>query len=215
MEDKTHITIKAYDENAERFEEMFMDLHLYKDSFKQFLIRLKPGDKILDLGCGPGNVSKYLLENIPSLSITGVDLSEEMVGLAKMNVPNATFEKKDVRHLEFDPKTFDGIVAAFCLPFLYDEEAAKFIQSIALFTKTGGHIYLSTMMGSGYQFEIPSFSSGGKMFFNYYSQDFLVHEFDANGLKVLDYSVQDYVNKDGTILKDMIFTLQKGHTISE
>lgn len=209
MEDKTKLTIKSFDNNAKRFEEIFMDLHLYKESFEQFIIHLKPDDKILDLGCGPGNVAKFLLETIPSLSITGIDLSEEMIRLANDNVPNARFEKNDIRQLEFNDNTFDGVIAAFCLPFLYDEEAKKLISNIARFTKKSGYVYLSTMMGSGYQFEIPGFSSGSEMFFNYYSKDFLMNEFISNGLNVLEYTVQDYVNKNGTTLKDMIFNLQK------
>ena len=210
MIDKTNITIKAYDNNAVEFTSRFMDLSLYKKSFENYTEFLHNDDTVLDLGCGPGNVSSFLLNSNPSLKITGIDLSEKMIELAKQNVSKAYFIIDDIRNIQnrFTQK-FNHIIASFCLPFLYDDEAKKFINDCSLLLKTGGYMYLSTMMGKGYQFEIPSFSKGDEMFFNYYSKEFLEDCFNKNSLSIVQYSVQDYFNKDGSVLKDMIFFLQK------
>ncbi|MBP7479332.1 MAG: class I SAM-dependent methyltransferase [Spirochaetaceae bacterium] len=210
MNDKTTITIQAYDNNAQEFTQRFMDLSLYKEALAAYTKYIKSEEKILDLGCGPGNVSNFLLHSNPSLKITGIDLSEKMIELAKQNVHKADFIIDDIRNIQNRfTKKFDHIIASFCLPFLYDDETRKFISGCSALLKEGGYMYLSTMMGKGYQYEIPSFSKGDEMFFNYYSKEFLEDCFNKNSLSIVQYSVQDYHNKDGSVLKDMIFFLQK------
>jgi len=95
--DKTEITISSYNNNAKSFENRFMDLKLYKDTFNTLVKIIDSSESILDLGCGPGNVSKYLLNKNNKYKITGIDLSENMVSLAKENVPNAVFIQQDIR----------------------------------------------------------------------------------------------------------------------
>lgn len=210
MDDKTKITIQAYDNNAQEFTNRFMDLSLYKEALSNFEKYIKNGDAVLDLGCGPGNVCSYLLKNNPSLKITGVDLSSKMIELAQQHVPAAHFVVEDIRNLKKHfTEPFNHIIASFCLPFLYDEEAENFIADCSQLLISGGCMYLSTMMGSGYGYEVPSFSKGDQMFFNYYTKEFLEETFAANSLGIISYSVQDYKNKDGSILKDMIFYVQK------
>ncbi|HRD09062.1 MAG TPA: class I SAM-dependent methyltransferase, partial [Saprospiraceae bacterium] len=53
--------------------------------------------KLLDLGCGPGNVSRYLIDKIPWLRVEAIDLSPAMVALAQNNLPTALCSVGDVR----------------------------------------------------------------------------------------------------------------------
>jgi len=210
MEDKTEITIKSYDRNAKKFEAKFMDLKLYKQSIDAFKSHITSGDNVLDLGCGPGNVSKYLFDCDNTLKIFGIDLSVEMINLARINAPEIEFYVGDIRNLkEFAYKKYEAIIAAFCLPFLYDTEASSFISNISKMLKRNGTLYLSTMMGSGHRFEVPGFSDGDMFFFNYYSKEFLNIEFEKNDLMIEEYIEQDYMTKSDSILKDMIFILKK------
>lgn len=207
--DKTEITIETYDKYAKNFENQFMDLKLYRHLFDEYFKFIKPGDTLLDLGCGPGNVAKYLKDKDNSLNLIGVDLSKEMIALAQKNVKDAQFIVNDIRNISFNENQFDGIIASFCLPFLYDNEAVSFIEKIAKYTRKNGYIFLSTMMGNKHGFEKTSFSEDNIMFFNYYSEKFLMSQYEKNGLFVEKYTVQDYHEKDGSISKDMIFLLQK------
>ena len=72
---------------------------------------LKAKDIILDLdlGCGPGNIAKQLELCGKDISVTGIDLSEEMIELARRNVTSATFYCHDIRDIEFKEKSFDAI----------------------------------------------------------------------------------------------------------
>jgi ubiquinone/menaquinone biosynthesis C-methylase UbiE len=209
-EDKTLITIEAYDNNATSFADRFMDLKLYKKSFDLLLTKISDGDIVLDLGCGPGNVCKYLLSKNQTLSLHGIDMSKEMLKIARQNAPSAKFEELDIRKIEcISEDSFDVVIAAFCLPFLYDNEAEMMIEKISRILKNHGRLYLSTMIGTGHRYEVPSFSKGDKFFFNYYTIEFIEKNISRNKFEIEEKIIQDYVNKDGTIIKDMIYILKK------
>ena len=51
---------------------------------------------VVDLGCGPGNVTPLLQKRWPTAEIIGLDNSDEMLALAREAVPNVKFDKVDV-----------------------------------------------------------------------------------------------------------------------
>lgn len=65
---------------------------------------------ILDLGCGTGK-HDYLLTN-KGYKTTGVDISEQMVNIARTNYPNLDFINKDLRTLNLN-KRFDAVLSLF------------------------------------------------------------------------------------------------------
>lgn len=207
--DKTEITIKTYDLSAKNYENKFMDLHLYKDTLEFFSELIIPSSNVLDLACGPGNIAKFLLDRKPQLNIIGIDLSQEMIKLAKNNVPNAEFYIHDIRALNFESEKFDVIITSFCLPYLYDAEAKEFIDNISKNIVNDGYIYLSTMEGKGHDFETASFTEGNQLFINYYSEEFLKDLFQRNNLEIVKLFKQDYHERDGSITVDLIFILRK------
>ena len=52
---------------------------------------------VVDLGCGPGNLTRLLAERWPDADVRGVDSSEEMVERARVEAPGLAFEVGDVR----------------------------------------------------------------------------------------------------------------------
>jgi SAM-dependent methyltransferase len=73
-------------------------------------LHLKQGERVLDVGCGPGRHSHELARR--GLVVYGVDISARFIDLARENAPaGATFERLDARNLPFDGE-FD---AAICL----------------------------------------------------------------------------------------------------
>ena len=98
--DKCQNIFKVWDSLADAYQAKFMDLDLYNDSYNTFCSLLSsPGSKILEIGSGPGNISKYLLSVRSDFQIKGIDASSRMVDLAQQNNPGAEFEIMDCRNI--------------------------------------------------------------------------------------------------------------------
>jgi len=70
---------------------------------------LAPGDRVLDVGCGPGRHSRALAER--GIEVVGVDISTRFIELAAADAPaSATFRRLDARHLPFDAE-FDAVIS--------------------------------------------------------------------------------------------------------
>ena len=205
--EKTNLTIETYDLSAKAFENKFMNLDLYKDNLNSFCRLLKPGAKILDLGCGPGNVAKFLYELNQDYTIVGIDLSEEMIKLARQNVPqnSVMFKVRDIRDLEIEETMYDAVIASFCIVHLENDETKNLLKKINKMLRKNGMLYMSCMEGEKSGFETTSFSDRGYIYFNYYTEEFLTRILEKNRFKILEINRQDYPENDGSITTDMFF----------
>lgn len=149
-----------------------MDLDLYNSSYDQFIgLVVKKQAKILDIGCGPGNITRYLLKMRPDFCVEGIDIAPNMVALARENNPEACFTVLDSRQIRSLSTLYDGIVCGFCLPYLSQEERLQFIEDVYDLLVHTGVLYLSFVegdpSGSGYK----TGSSGDAVYFNYHTLD--------------------------------------------
>lgn len=67
--------------------------------------------KVLDVACGTGDMAVELLRQ--GCSVTGVDLSKEMLAIAKRKAPQAEYSLADVERLPFGDASFDAVTCAF------------------------------------------------------------------------------------------------------
>ena len=71
MDNYNH-SFHTWDKLAEEYENKFMDLDLYNDSYDLFCQKIEvPQAKILEIACGPGNISKYLFGCLPKYDSAG------------------------------------------------------------------------------------------------------------------------------------------------
>ena len=94
---------------------------------------------ILDVACGTGVLFPYYLErNVKS--ITAIDLSPEMVKIAKSKFPQANVICGDAENIIFD-KQFDAIMIYNAFPHFPEPE--KVIESLSKALKTGGRFTIA------------------------------------------------------------------------
>jgi len=100
----TQETISFYDGNIETYVTSG-SVVILKDRLKLFT-DLLAGDNILDIACGPGHDTDYLIKK--GFNCTGIDLSEEMIKYAKRN-HKGNFAIMDFFNLEFKDCSYDGL----------------------------------------------------------------------------------------------------------
>ena len=102
---------------------------------------LKPGLRVLDVGCGPGSISVGLAEGIVPGELHGIDIEPSQVEMAAQaavdrGVSNAEFSVADLRDLPFENGSFDVVHCNDTLAFIPDTEAA--LNEIKRVLKSGG-----------------------------------------------------------------------------
>ena len=204
------MAIDIFDKCANVYQDKFMDLDLYQDSIDVFCSNIKKDNAdILDVACGPGNITYYLLKRRPNFKISGIDLSTKMIALAQKNNPQAEFQVMDCRDIEASNKVYDGIICGFCLPYLSKEEAIEFIKNASKALTINGLIYISTMEDDYSQSGFKTSSSGDKMFVHYHEADYLTQALNSHGFKIIDLRRQIYPSQDETPTIDLIIIAEK------
>tara|TARA_R110000787_G_scaffold86285_2_gene183976 strand:- start:15587 stop:16222 length:636 start_codon:yes stop_codon:yes gene_type:complete len=196
---------------ALQYEEKFMDFDLYHDTFDFFCEALnKNKASILEIGCGPGNNTNYLLNKNPDLKILGIDIASNMIELAKKNNSSANFEVMDCKNIKSLTSRFDGIMCGFTLPYLNKDEAEKLIKDASGIINENGILYLSTMEDAYDKSKI-IFSSTNKdsgVFTYYHQEKYLSKKLLENGFIILKKIRKDYPEpKDES--KDLIIIAKK------
>ena len=139
---KKDFTIEYYNNEANRFFESTVSVDFSKIQ-EQFLKYVKPGGRILDLGCGSGRDSRAFLER--GYEVVAVDGSRELAKIAGAYIGQEVIVA-DFR--EFEPEgTFDGIWACASLLHLPKEEIAAVMRRMAAHLPEGGCFYASFKYG--------------------------------------------------------------------
>lgn len=94
-----------------------------------FLVaHLEGGERLLDVGCGPGTISVDLARRLRDGHVTAIDLSSEVIELARRSLvdapANLVFEVGDVYDLSYDDESFDIVLAHQVLQHLGDPVTA-------------------------------------------------------------------------------------------
>lgn len=208
--DSIRNTEQIFDKYASDYQKKYMDVSLYSEYLDGFLKLFEPGKRnILDVGCGPGNISNYLLKARDNLKILGVDISKNMVSLARSNNPDAEFMVLDGRDIIQLDKKFDAVIAAFFLPYLSKKEALIFLNNCCRILKGNGALFLSTMEAanekSGFE---GSESATEKLYINYHESGYLVEALKENKMKFIEtHHIDNPGNKAG--IRDLIITAVK------
>jgi len=200
-------TLKTWDQLAEAYRDGFMELDLYNDTYDQLCNLLdKPETCILEIACGPGMITRYLLNKQPDLDILAIDTSPNMIQLAKNVCPQVDFKVMDAREINTISQKFDAVVCGFCIPYLNLEECTQLIKDTAFLLENKGVFYLSFIEGS-YEKSALETSSDGKhsMHVYYHTAQFFEKILSESCFQILHEYRKPYIKKDGTITTHLIY----------
>lgn len=114
----------------------------YRDWLAPVFGAVPAGARVLDLGCGCGVPAAALLAE--RYAVTGVDLSETQVERARRRVPGATFQRADMRSVEFPPESFRAVVCLYALIHLPRASHRPLLARIRSWLPRGGPFVVIT-----------------------------------------------------------------------
>jgi ubiquinone/menaquinone biosynthesis C-methylase UbiE len=147
--------VKAYyEKEAHDYTEEFYEKRnsyptlIYRQNYILKMIReikLPKASKILDIGCGPGELLLELKNEFEFM--VGVDIAQEMINIAYGKLENIStknkilFEVGDIENLRFDDHSFDVIICSGVIEYLKDDEA--WLKEIIRTLKPGGYLIIN------------------------------------------------------------------------
>ena len=179
-------SVSTFDRSAETYAGKYFALDLYDAYYREFCSHVaRHGAAVLDVACGPGNVSAFLARERPDLQVLGIDLAPNMVRLARTHVPSATFLVHDCRSLSDLGRVFDGIAYAFGLNYLGEDDAARFFGSLGTVLTPDGVLYLSAMLGPTERSGLQTTSSGEQVHVYYRPRQAVEQLIQGTGLEIV------------------------------
>ncbi len=207
--DKSKQAVAVFNRRASEYAARYMDISLYHDTLDAFCDSLKTGASLLELACGPGNITRYLLDKRPDLNISATDLAPNMVAIASDTNPEADVFLLDMRFIGADIGAFDAVVCGFGLPYLSREEAIAMIARLQTFLNPGGMIYLSTMEGRYETSALQKSSDGAdEIFIHFHEAGYLAGTLESAGFEINLLKRQDFPDQNNI---DLIIIARWSH----
>src|SRR5262249_22184172 len=140
-------------QSAEEHRRLMIQAQFYGEISEDILrlAGIRPGMRVLDLGCGAGDVSLLAAKLVgPAGGVVGIDRAEEPLGVARKRaaaagLANVSFEHADGASFVSD-QLFDALVGRFVLMYLPDPSAG--LRYLVEKVRPGGVIVMQEMMQS-------------------------------------------------------------------
>jgi SAM-dependent methyltransferase len=101
-------------------------------------VDLRQGQRVLDVGCGPGALISQLVARVGDASVSAVDPSAPFVEAAQQRFPDVDIRKAFAEELPYADDTFDASLAALVVHFMSDPVAG--LREMGRVTRPGGAV---------------------------------------------------------------------------
>jgi 2-polyprenyl-3-methyl-5-hydroxy-6-metoxy-1,4-benzoquinol methylase len=201
--------VDLFNKLADSYQQRFFSVDHYKESLDIFISGLKADSSVLDVACGPGNISHFLLERLPGLKLLGIDLAPNMIDLARTNNPGARFLVYDALQIDGLGSKFDAIVIGFLFPYLSIEQVEGFLFKVSEQLNDDGLVYLSTMEDAYENSKMKASSTGEEVMMHYYEADFLIRLLEQIGFEIISKHTQPFAVSETDTDTDLILIARK------
>ena len=99
---------------------------------------IAPGMRVLDVGCGPGGVTKELVSRTGADNVAGIDPSPPFVEACRERNPGADVREGAAEALPWEDDSFDAALASLVIGFMRDPQLG--VLEMARVTKPGGTV---------------------------------------------------------------------------
>jgi ubiquinone/menaquinone biosynthesis C-methylase UbiE len=201
--DKNTLAVSTYEKIADAYAQHYFSEMSDTPYIDIFLNQLPPKGHVLDIGCGPGQFTQYMMKK--DFEVTGIDYSQEMIKLAKQKVPTGHFQHMDMKHMNFEDETFDGLLAAYSLIHIPSKEIPQTLREFHRVLIPNGLIHIIAQSGEPDKIIDEPFHTESKMFFNFFTKKRLVNFTEDAGFHA---SYCEEVNsEDPDLMSDTIIYL--------
>ena len=146
--------------------------------YKQFISK-----KILDIGCGAGQITDYLTQK--GFNVVGIDFSESLLNIARQNFPYSKFILADI--CEYNPEEqVDGIIAKDVLFHLPDENLIQVLHKFKMLLKPNGNLCIIMDMPKeeGEQIFVEELDDKYHIYYNYLTPEKLRNLLEKTGFSI-------------------------------
>ena len=132
---------ETYDLTAEDWHRDHNSDSWWQEGTDEFISKLPAGAHVLDVGCGSGVKSKYLMDH--GLHSVGIDISNKMLEIAQREAPDGTYHHLSMTALDELPEIFDGVFVQASLLHILKSEASGIVKKLVNRAKPGGLVYIA------------------------------------------------------------------------
>jgi SAM-dependent methyltransferase len=144
---------------------------------------------VVDLGCGPGHVARYLSEL--GVAMVGVDLSEKMVAVAARLNPSLHFHVGDMMELDYPDDSFSGAVSFYSIVHFGPEELLPVFREMRRVVGNGGVVLLAFHVGDEVVHAAELFGAKVSLNFRFHRPETILNALNAAGFAPFEESERE------------------------
>jgi ubiquinone/menaquinone biosynthesis C-methylase UbiE len=158
---------------------------------RKLLKVLEPSSSVLDLGCGSGDPAD--VEISKEHKVTGIDISQTQINLARQNVPTGHFLHGDAGSVEFPPTSFDAVISFYTLEHIPREEHRTILRRIHNWLRDGGLLLISIEAGDFD--DVMGEWLGVPMFISCFDPETMTRMVNEAGFELLETAIETQIDK--------------------
>src|SRR3989344_6707710 len=132
----------GYNKIAKNYSSQFRDQFKSEKYLAKLVALLPAKSSVLDIGCGSGKpIDSYLVSK--GIKVTGIDISEAQIELAKENIPDAIYKVRDMSELRDSEFQVDAVVSFYSIFHTPREKHLELLRKFQSFLTPHGYLLIT------------------------------------------------------------------------